>query len=189
MHLLLAPDIAILPPPPMPRGTPQLTGHEWAVARSGSGKFRQSTAVRCFEATTKRRRLEPVLELAGMMLPFVPKTQPTLPPAPAKSRPTPTCSPTSPRLVIQLVAKSHAAARTVVQEELEEMEQATGAVHPECTSADECVGSTESRLVRHLPHGIGTTGTGDLYCEHCWDNILQQFPDSNLEGEFLDEVA
>ena len=66
----------------------------------------------------------------------------------------------------------------------DERYEATGAGHPECTSgADDCIGSTESRLVRDLCKGKA----GDLYCEPCWDSCYEQ--NSNLQGELLDEVV
>ncbi len=60
--------------------------------------------------------------------------------------------------------------------------EATGARHPECTSgADNCIGSTESRLVRHLHEGKA----GDIYCEPCWASFYER--NSNVQGEFLDD--
>ena len=63
----------------------------------------------------------------------------------------------------------------------DEMLEAPGAGHhPECTSgAGNCIGSTESRLVRHLYKA----NRGDLYCEPCFDSFYEK--NSKLKGEFV----
>ncbi len=45
-----------------------------------------------------------------------------------------------------------------------------GGGHPECTSAQDCVGSPRSDLVRHVPE----KRRGDVYCEVCWNSFKQQ---------------
>ena len=73
--------------------------------------------------------------------------------------------------------------RLTIKAEAAELLEAT-AVHPECTSgAGNCIGSTASRLVRHLLMGKA----GDLYCEARWAVFYEQNP--NTQGELLDEVV
>jgi len=49
--------------------------------------------------------------------------------------------------------------------------------HPLCTSAEDCQGSPDDPLVRHILNGK----PGDLYCKTCWTSFLEQNP--HLEGE------
>lgn len=49
--------------------------------------------------------------------------------------------------------------------------------HPACTSQEDCIGTPDSRLVRHLLNGK----RGDVYCKKCWESFLQANP--TLEGE------
>jgi len=65
------------------------------------------------------------------------------------------------------------------EEQVEEEEASPG--HPECTSADDCIGTPEDRLMRHLHNGKA----GDLYCEPCWESFCQRNP--SLKGVFADE--
>merc|ERR1712137_322431 len=44
--------------------------------------------------------------------------------------------------------------------------------HPECTSGEDCIGSSSDKLVRHILEG----DMGDLYCESCWQSFLEQNP-------------
>jgi len=44
--------------------------------------------------------------------------------------------------------------------------------HPECTSAEDCIGASSDKLVRH----IIDDDMGDLYCESCWQSFLEQNP-------------
>jgi len=48
--------------------------------------------------------------------------------------------------------------------------------HPMCTSQEDCQGSAEDILIRHILNGKN----GDLYCRTCWESFLQQNP--HLEG-------
>lgn len=55
----------------------------------------------------------------------------------------------------------------------------SGDGHPRCTSEEDCIGSSSSRLVQHsVPDG-----GGDLYCEVCWNSFLGE---QKLEGVFQD---
>mmetsp|Transcript_17785 Transcript_17785/g.41441 ORF Transcript_17785/g.41441 Transcript_17785/m.41441 type:complete len:419 (+) Transcript_17785:55-1311(+) len=46
--------------------------------------------------------------------------------------------------------------------------------HPDCTSAEECVGRSSDRLVRHIiKDQDGNDMDGDAYCESCWRCFLQ----------------
>lgn len=65
------------------------------------------------------------------------------------------------------------------QGEADYVEQATG--HPLCTSGDACVGNPDSKLVRHM---TADGQPGDLYCEDCWNNFVEENP--SLEGVFED---
>jgi len=56
------------------------------------------------------------------------------------------------------------------QEEEEEEVHAEG--HPECTCAEDCLGSTSDTLVRHILEGV----EGDLYCSACWEFFCEQDP-------------
>merc|ERR1711941_121655 len=53
--------------------------------------------------------------------------------------------------------------------------------HPDCTSAEDCMGSPTDRLVRHILDGAD----GDLYCEICWESFKETNP--HLEGRFEDD--
>lgn len=50
--------------------------------------------------------------------------------------------------------------------------------HPSCTSADDCIGTPEDALVRHIHNGEA----GDIYCEQCWGSFVQRNP--SLEGQY-----
>lgn len=52
--------------------------------------------------------------------------------------------------------------------------------HPECTSAEDCIGDPDERLVRHILEGR----EGDVYCESCWESFREQTVD--LEGIWQD---
>jgi len=52
--------------------------------------------------------------------------------------------------------------------------------HPDCTSAEDCIGRPDDRLVRHILDGMD----GDIYCETCWGSFLEQNP--HLEGIWED---
>lgn len=49
--------------------------------------------------------------------------------------------------------------------------------HPRCTSQEDCQGTEDDTLVRHLLNGK----PGDIYCKTCWTSFLEQNP--HLEGE------
>merc|ERR1719336_2987087 len=49
--------------------------------------------------------------------------------------------------------------------------------HPLCTSQEDCQGTEEDPLIRHLLNGR----PGDVYCRTCWTSFLEQNP--HLEGE------
>jgi len=53
-------------------------------------------------------------------------------------------------------------------------------VHPGCTSAEDCIGSADDRLVQHVMNGEH----GDIYCEACWQSFLGT--NSKLHGVFQD---
>ena len=53
--------------------------------------------------------------------------------------------------------------------------------HPECTSGEDCAGTPENNLVRHVLE----EGPGDLYCEVCWKSFTDRNPD--LEGIPVEE--
>jgi len=76
------------------------------------------------------------------------------------------------------------------KEEEEEQEEVEGSAkeeevvseaegHPECMSAEDCIGSASDKLVRHMVDGT----EGDLYCIHCWQSFVEQNP--VLEGVVL----
>jgi len=48
--------------------------------------------------------------------------------------------------------------------------------HPRCTSAEDCAGSPDATLIRHVLED----GPGDLYCQVCWASFKQRNPE--LEG-------
>mmetsp|Transcript_30555 Transcript_30555/g.83970 ORF Transcript_30555/g.83970 Transcript_30555/m.83970 type:complete len:388 (+) Transcript_30555:125-1288(+) len=52
--------------------------------------------------------------------------------------------------------------------------------HPQCTSAEDCIGSQEEKLVQHIFNG----SLGDIYCCKCWESFLLHNP--TLEGEMLE---
>eukprot|EP00928_Gymnodinium_smaydae_P062138 TRINITY_DN46067_c0_g1_i1.p1 TRINITY_DN46067_c0_g1~~TRINITY_DN46067_c0_g1_i1.p1 ORF type:complete len:396 (+),score=118.98 TRINITY_DN46067_c0_g1_i1:87-1274(+) len=74
----------------------------------------------------------------------------------------------------------HGMAAAGEEEELPaaEEEEAEAEGHPECTSAEDCIGSLDAKLVRHLLNG----GRGDVYCSVCWESFLLSNP--TLEGEY-----
>ena len=45
--------------------------------------------------------------------------------------------------------------------------------HPECTSLQDCLGSPDCRLIRHLDE----SGSGDVYCEACWNVFIAVDPE------------
>ena len=62
------------------------------------------------------------------------------------------------------------------EEECLEEEEGDMGGHPECTSQEDCQGSVEDVLIRHILNGK----PGDIYCKTCWESFLQQNP--HLEG-------
>mmetsp|Transcript_32182 Transcript_32182/g.74214 ORF Transcript_32182/g.74214 Transcript_32182/m.74214 type:complete len:436 (+) Transcript_32182:32-1339(+) len=46
--------------------------------------------------------------------------------------------------------------------------------HPECTSAEECIGTPQMALVRHL---LAQDDPGDVYCQACWAGFVADNPD------------
>lgn len=58
--------------------------------------------------------------------------------------------------------------------------------HPGCTSQDDCIGSPQERLVRHVMAGEASQGAGDIYCETCWRSFLERTADGELEGVWED---
>jgi len=53
--------------------------------------------------------------------------------------------------------------------------------HPDCTSAEDCVGRWGQHLIRHK---VDRAEQGDIYCEECWRSFLEQNP--KLEGFWED---
>jgi len=53
--------------------------------------------------------------------------------------------------------------------------------HPDCTSANDCVGRWGQHLIRHMVDGAQQ---GDIYCEECWRSFLWQ--NRNLQGFWED---
>jgi len=68
-----------------------------------------------------------------------------------------------PLSVKQNLTESHAAPVSSVGGCMQYKE--TGDGHPRCTSAEDCVGTSNDPLVQHVPD----TGEGDLYCQTCWE--------------------
>jgi len=75
-------------------------------------------------------------------------------------------------------------------EEVEEAEEADEAEdesdvkrqqHPDCTSAEDCVGYRGQHLIRHM---VDRAQQGDIYCEECWRNFLEI--NRNLQGVWQD---
>jgi len=63
--------------------------------------------------------------------------------------------------------------------------------HPDCTSADDCVGHWHHNLVRH--DMIDVTQQGDVYCEGCWRSFFHEnrklqgtWEDGPLQGQKFD---
>jgi hypothetical protein len=66
------------------------------------------------------------------------------------------------------------AERVEVEEQASEEECDEGMTgHPECTSADGCIGNPTLKLVRHIIDGH----RGDVYCALCWDTFIENNPD------------
>jgi hypothetical protein len=55
--------------------------------------------------------------------------------------------------------------------------------HPKCTSAEDCLGTPQDQLVRHILNGT----PADVYCITCWESFLQRNP--SLEGEIVEDEA
>merc|ERR1712043_97804 len=49
--------------------------------------------------------------------------------------------------------------------------------HPLCTSQEDCQGTEDDPLIRHILNGK----PGDVYCKVCWMSFLEQNP--SLEGQ------
>jgi len=62
--------------------------------------------------------------------------------------------------------------RAKEEEEFEEDEEKLAQGHELCTSVEDCVGSQEDRLVRHM----ADKGDGDVYCETCWRKFVVENP-------------
>lgn len=60
--------------------------------------------------------------------------------------------------------------------------EAAGATskHPQCTSGEDCMGTTADCLVRHIMEG----DPGDIYCQACWAFFLKK--NTELEGTWED---
>merc|ERR1719499_629384 len=52
--------------------------------------------------------------------------------------------------------------------------------HPKCTSAEDCVGRPESKLILHVLEGL----QGDVYCERCFRGFLSDNP--TFQGQWVD---
>lgn len=53
--------------------------------------------------------------------------------------------------------------------------------HPDCTSVEDCIGSRDDCLVRHMLPG---EELGDVYCRSCWASFLDQ--NASLQGVWED---
>lgn len=56
----------------------------------------------------------------------------------------------------------------------------------ECTSGEECVGSPDADLYKHVDRS-SPDGEGDIYCAACWASFTEDNPD--LEGELLPRAS
>lgn len=61
----------------------------------------------------------------------------------------------------------------------------TGAGHPRCTSAEDCIGTSNDQLVQHMPE----TGEGDLYCRRCWEAFFSAPGLRALRGVLYDNPS
>lgn len=66
------------------------------------------------------------------------------------------------------------------EEEGEEEEELVHEGIPECTSAEDCIGSSNEVMIQHLID----SGQGDVYCEACWRTFV--VTNSALEGVYRD---
>ena len=156
----------------MPTALIEAAGHpppDWPFIESAAEKFNSKWAAK---SRKKRRRIEEVVEVA--------RTEPTAKVQRVGQRGGP-------------VAKGNV--RSSSAEQSQSMSKGTvsrstaaiakclaGSRHPQCTSEGDCIGSSMSRLVRHL---VSAKTLGDTYCEPCWCTFVRRNP--KLNGVFIDD--
>ena len=58
--------------------------------------------------------------------------------------------------------------------------------HPNCTCAEECIGSPHDSLVQHLVEsGEDQHCLGDIYCSSCWQSFFEREP--ALQGTRMEQ--
>jgi len=63
-------------------------------------------------------------------------------------------------------------------DDAEGMGAASADRHPQCTNDMACIGSVECPLVRHV---MDDGAPGDIYCQMCWDAVVESRPGLNCE--------